>query len=187
MTREQRTRIISQLVGLSPGARLRLDWMLHYARRQNVSLTCRHFGISRKAFYKWLRRFNSTDLHSLEERSRAPKKRRIREYTVKQYTRVVALRRTRIRYGKGKLLAIYQTLYPDDPDISLWKVQMIIERAGIYYNPHKQARINAKRQRASQKKRITQLERVHRRGVPALPRHSCCILERDEALHQDRH
>ena len=41
---------------------------------------------------------------------------------------------------------------------------MIIERAGIYYNPQKQARINAKRGRSFQKKRITQLQRIHRKG-----------------------
>jgi transposase InsO family protein len=164
LSSEERTRIISQMVGLSPDAKRRLDWMLHYAKRQNVSLTCRHFGIARKVFYKWLHRFNHLNLYSLEGRSRAPLKRRLKEYTILQYTRVVALRRARIRYGKEKLLALYQGLYPDDPDISLWKVQSIIERAGIYYNPQKQGRINAKRQRALQKKRITQLQRIHRRG-----------------------
>jgi transposase InsO family protein len=161
---EDRTRIISQMVGLSPAAKTRLNWMLHYAKRQNVSLTCRHFGIARKVFYKWLHRFNHLNLYTLEERSRAPRKRRAKEYAALQYTRVVALRRAHIRYGKTKLLTIYQLLYPDDTAISLWKVQSIIERAGIYYNPQKQARINSKRSRSGQKKRITQLQRIHRRG-----------------------
>jgi transposase InsO family protein len=152
------------MVGLSASARRRLDWMLYYAKCRKASLTCRHFGIARKVFYKWLSRFNHLNLYSLEERSRAPVKRRFREYSSKQYIRIVAMRRAHIRYGKTKLLALYQLLYPEDSDMSLWKVQMIIERAGIYYNPQKQARINAKRHRSSQKKRITQLERIHRKG-----------------------
>src|ERR1700733_4085248 len=84
LTTEERTRVISQMVGLSPAAKKRLDWMLHYAKRQNVSLTCRYFGISRRVFYKWLRRFKPTDLYTLEEHSRAPFKRRFKEYTALQ-------------------------------------------------------------------------------------------------------
>jgi hypothetical protein len=39
LSTEERTRIISQMVGLSPSAKKRLDWMLYYAKCQNVSLT----------------------------------------------------------------------------------------------------------------------------------------------------
>jgi transposase InsO family protein len=164
LSTEERTRIVSQMVGLSSSAKRRLDWMLYYAKRQNVSLVCRHFDIHRKVFYKWLRRFNHLNLYTLEDRSRAPLKRRSKEYSALQYSRVIALRRAHIRYGKQKLLVLYQLLYPEDLGISLWKVQMIIERSGIYYNAQKQARVNAKRIRSLNKKRITQLTRIHRRG-----------------------
>jgi hypothetical protein len=38
----------------------------------NVSLTCRYFGITRQAFYKWLWRYEEQGLEGLRDRSRAP-------------------------------------------------------------------------------------------------------------------
>src|SRR5712691_5113633 len=40
---------------LSREARVRLQWMDFYRRSQNVARACRHFGISRQAFYRWSR------------------------------------------------------------------------------------------------------------------------------------
>jgi transposase-like protein len=40
-----------------------------YRQSKNVALTCRHFGISRQTFYRWLKRYEPLDLTSLEERS----------------------------------------------------------------------------------------------------------------------
>ena len=47
-----------------------------YRKTENVALTCRHFGISRQTFYRWLRRYQPLDLTSLEERSHCPHRRR---------------------------------------------------------------------------------------------------------------
>jgi len=41
---------------LSKEARTRLQWMDYYQKTNNVSLTCRHFGISRQLFYYWKKR-----------------------------------------------------------------------------------------------------------------------------------
>jgi transposase InsO family protein len=38
----------------------------------NVSMTCRYFGITRQAFYKWLRRYEDQGLEGLPDRSRRP-------------------------------------------------------------------------------------------------------------------
>jgi transposase InsO family protein len=38
----------------------------------NVSMTCRYFGITRQAFYKWLRRYEELGLEGLRDRSRKP-------------------------------------------------------------------------------------------------------------------
>ena len=38
----------------------------------NVSMTCRYFGITRQAFYKWLRRYEEQGLDGLRDRSRRP-------------------------------------------------------------------------------------------------------------------
>src|SRR5277367_5525438 len=62
---------------LSKEAKVRLAWMDHYrANGKNASFTCRHFGISRQCFHKWLKRYDPFRLESLEEKSRAPKKTR---------------------------------------------------------------------------------------------------------------
>jgi transposase InsO family protein len=122
-------------------------------------LTCRHFGIAPKTFYIWFNRFDEANLGSLESRSRAPKKTRQREYQPWQYERIVKLRRAHIRYGKMKLLKLYQAQYPDDPTLTSWNVQCIIKSSGIYFHPVQQARINRKRSCSVTKKRIHDLKK----------------------------
>lgn len=47
--------------------------MIFWEKNQkDVSLACRHFGISRKTFYKWVKRFDVDFLKGLEDLSRAP-------------------------------------------------------------------------------------------------------------------
>ena len=38
----------------------------------NVALTCRYFGITRQAFYTWLRRYGEQGVAGLRDRSRRP-------------------------------------------------------------------------------------------------------------------
>jgi len=77
---------------------------------------------------------------------------------------VIELRRQYIRYGKMKLLALYQARHPEDGNISSWKIQCIIRRSGIYYHPQKQAKINRKRQISRNRKKITELKMKKTRG-----------------------
>ncbi len=161
LSRSERLRKQAILLGLTKTAKHHLEWILWYENTGggDATATATHFGISRKTFYKWLRRFDPCNLRGLEEVSRAPNKTREKEYTPKQYERVVKLRRTHIRYGKRKLLYLYQTAYPTDTTISDWKIQCMIEKAGIYYNAKKQSRINKKRCRSVKRKKITELEK----------------------------
>ncbi len=76
----------------------------------------------------------------------------------------VKLRKEYIRYGKFKLLNKYQKLYSLDENISDWKIQCIIQVAGIYYKLAKNSRIHAKRKTAQNKKRITELKKKPRNG-----------------------
>jgi transposase InsO family protein len=158
--RHDRWRRTAELLRLSRAARGRMEWIIFWERnRKDVSLACRHFGIARKTFYKWLKRFDEHFLHGLEDESRAPVRRRQRQYTALHYERIVQLRRQHIRYGKMKLLALYRDRYPQDWQISAWKIQCIIKACGIYYEPVKQARINRKRARSATRKKITELRR----------------------------
>ena len=59
---------------LSKPARQRLKWFDHCRQHgQKVSLTCRYFGISRTTFYRWLKRYRSHALTTLEDRSHRPR------------------------------------------------------------------------------------------------------------------
>lgn len=158
--RHERWRKLAELLHLSRAARGRLEWLIFWERNlKEASLTCRHFGIARKTFYKWLKRFDQNFLRGLEDNSRAPHRARRREYTSRQYEKVVALRREHLRYGKMKLLELYRRKYPGEQDISSWKIQCIIKASGLYYNPFKQAKINRKRSVAAARKKITELKR----------------------------
>ncbi len=105
---------------LSSQAKRRLQWMDYYRKTNNVSLTCRHFGISRQIFYYWKRRYDPNNLYTLESLDKAPKRRREREINPEQEIRIVGLRKKYLRYGKEKLALIYQELYQEK--ISSWKI-----------------------------------------------------------------
>lgn len=151
---------------LSKKAFQRLNWMIYYETqaKKNAKQTCRHFDISRSVWYYWRNRFDEKNLRTLEDVWRAPKHTRKREYTNLQYERVVMLRKKHLRYGKVKLLTIYKKTYPDDKTVSSWKIQCIITASGIYYHAKKQSRINKKRQKAQEKKRITDLKKKPKSG-----------------------
>jgi transposase len=52
----------------------RLAWMMCYNETRSAQEVCRRFGISRKTFYKWLKRYRDTNgaTTSLTDRSRRP-------------------------------------------------------------------------------------------------------------------
>jgi len=51
----------------------RLEWIVHFVEHQrSISDTCRHFGISRSTFHRWIDRFDPNDLATLEGRSHEP-------------------------------------------------------------------------------------------------------------------
>lgn len=142
---------------LSSQAKKRLSWFDHYKHCGSVSLTCRYFGISRQTFYEWWKRYNPNNLISLEDASKAPKTKRRRTTTPEQELRVIQLRKQYIRYGKEKLVRLYEQEYKEK--ISSWHIQCVIEKYRLYCHPKKTAKIAAKRRRSIKKKRITDLRK----------------------------
>lgn len=54
--------------------KLRLAWFNYFAHKsKNVAKTCRYFGISRYAYYFWLKRYQKNGKRGLYDRSRKPK------------------------------------------------------------------------------------------------------------------
>jgi transposase InsO family protein len=145
-------------LNLSKEARKRLEWFIWYeAHRKNVSLTTRHFGISRQCFYEWKHKFDEKNLRTLESGTCAPRRVRQREITPQEEGRVIELRKRHMRWGKMKIAVLYKRAY--GTSISSWKVQYTIQKHHLYFHPQKNARTQAKRKRSKEKKRITELKR----------------------------
>lgn len=154
---------LARIPTLSREAMKRLAWMDHYrANKENATLTCRYFGISRKTFYKWKERYKPFRLASLEEESRRPRKTRAWEVSRMEEFRILRLRRAHIRYGKMKLKVLYEKEY--GTAISSWKIQRVIEKHALYFHPKKTEVLRKKRRRNQTKKRITELKKEQRTG-----------------------
>jgi len=106
-SRAQRRLAKLHLDDLQADVRRRLQWFdWHASHGENVSLTCRHFGISRQTFYRWRERYNPQDLRSLGDHSSQPRNVRQRTWTTEE---VVAVRKLRERFpfwGKAKLAVL---------------------------------------------------------------------------------
>lgn len=89
---------------VSSEALRRLQWMRFYeTHAHNASLTCRHFAISRDTFYRWRRRYDPSDLSTLEDRSRAPHHRRRRTTPLEVERLVLRLRDANPGWSKYKI------------------------------------------------------------------------------------
>lgn len=140
-TREQGRKLLSK------DAQLKLEWIIFYhtVGKRNARFTAKHFGINPKTLHKWKTRFNERDLTTLEERSKAPEKTRVRDIYPVQRIRIRTLRKKHIRWGKMKLQERYSLLYGEY--VSSWKIQKVIEEEHLYFDKTK---IQKRRQRQKQ-------------------------------------
>lgn len=98
--------LLSKIPNLSKEAKLRLRWFDYYRKSGNVRLTCRHFGINPKFFYKWQKRFNQRGVRGLENLSRKPHRFRESKIPPNWTDQVIGLRRHYPYYSKYKLAVI---------------------------------------------------------------------------------
>ena len=92
---------------LSKEAKHRLRMMQWYDEHgRNAALTCRHFGISRDTFHRWLRRFGEYGPGGLENGSHRPKNVRRPTWTKELENAVLELRRLTPGWGKDKLVVL---------------------------------------------------------------------------------
>src|SRR5260370_32182726 len=140
---------------LSPTAQLKLEWIIFYHSfgHKHASATSSHFGISRKTFHKWLKRFDEKHLETLEEQKREPNNKRHWMVTKEEETNIVALRQTYMEFGKKKLQALYQKTYCTT--ISCWKIERVIRRHKLY-PPQMKSKIHIARG-----KKIAKKVRIH--------------------------
>lgn len=110
---------------LSPAAKKRYRWLCwHATHGENVSLTCRHHGISRRTFYRWQHRFTQHGLAGLEDRSHRPRRCRRSTWTSQQVQAVLAMRTQYPAWGKAKLAIL---LGREGHDLSVSMVGRILQ------------------------------------------------------------
>jgi len=140
---------------------LRVERMVFYhtVGRKNVALTAKHFGISRKTFHKWFKRFEDSkyNVRNLADQSKAPHHKRNWEVALTQEERIRRLRNRYPCYDKKKLKVLYEKAYREE--IFTWKIERVIRRHKLYPDQKKAEKTTRKRSQARQKpkKRITQL------------------------------
>src|SRR5258708_1372738 len=125
---------------LSGAAKTRIQGMLFFFfNGRNAARPCRHFGISRQTFYRWLRRFDRHDLTTLEGRSHRPRHIRRPTWTTATAERVLALRKQYPCWGKDKLTVL---LAREKLFVSVSMVVRILsflKRRGVLHEPPKPA------------------------------------------------
>lgn len=154
-------RALAEYWEISSSAKQRLEWMIFYysVGKRNAAT---YFGISRKTFHKWKKRFNPHLIQSLEEQSRIPHKKRAWEVTREEEANIIALRKRHLKWGKKKLQVRYQKEY--GKRISTWKIERVIRKHRLYPDLQAHAKQVQKRQKAKLKVRINQLKKKDKFG-----------------------
>jgi transposase len=111
----------------------RLAWMMCYRETQNVQAVCRKFGISRKTFYKWLKRFQTEngDTGALTDRSRRPH--HFPRATSEEHVRILIEAREETGYGQRRLRSYLEKRYQIKlSERTIWKLlKREDERRGV--------------------------------------------------------
>ena len=100
----------------------------------NVSRTCRHFGISRKTFYKWKGRFDADGQAALGDRSRAPH--RSPRSTPPDVVSKILYLRQRYHFGPGKIASYLQRFHA--VTIAVASVHRVLQKHGMNRLPANQ-------------------------------------------------
>jgi putative transposase len=103
-----RTQTYHNSESLSHSAKQRLKWINHFNKYRNARLTCRHFGISPDTFYLWKKRFEPSNLRTLEDdfKTRRPHRTRISKHKAAQFETIKKLKDTDLRLGKIRIAKI---------------------------------------------------------------------------------
>ena len=83
-----------------------LDW--HRNHGQNVSLTARHFGITRKPLREWLERLKRDGPAGLNEKSKAPKRTRSPTTSSEVIFQIIKIRKSYPAWSKYKIRTILE-------------------------------------------------------------------------------
>jgi transposase len=97
--------------------------MMMYEETRSAQAVCGKFGISRKTFYKWLKRYKETggDSGSLTDRSRRPH--RFPRATPESKIEILKMAKAQTGYGQRRLRAYLEQKYNISlSERTIWKI-----------------------------------------------------------------
>jgi len=97
--------------------------MLYYNESQSAQKVCRRFGISRKTFYKWLKRYKNSgqNASSLSDQSRRPH--RFPRATPEESVQILKQVRDETGFGQRRLKAYLQSKHNISlSERTIWKI-----------------------------------------------------------------
>lgn len=125
---------VRQGVALSKEAKQRLKWVDFYHQHgNNARLTCRHFGIAHRTFYRYYNRFKLQGLSGLESLSHRPTNVRKPTTPPDVVATIRTLRKANPEYSKYKLQVILQRDY--GYNVSASTVGRVISRYNLFFAP----------------------------------------------------
>ena len=159
-------RALAEYWNISDKAKQRLEWIIFYqtVANRNASQTATYFGISRKTFHKWKKRFNPQVIQSPEDESKEPIRKRQWQVSKRQENRIIKLRSKYIKYGKKKLKILYQRKHNEN--ISTWKIERVIRKHKLYPEPAEYEKQLKRRKRRDRRKRY-RINLFDTTGIPA--------------------
>lgn len=125
---------IRDSVTLSKAAKQRLKWIdFHQAHSGNVRLTCRHFGIHHRTFYRYLNRCKQQGLKGLESCSHRPKRVRSPQTPLSVVDAIRTLRKANPEFSKYKLAVVLKREH--GCAVSASTIRRIMHRYDLYFTP----------------------------------------------------
>lgn len=125
MVKEQKPASAESPSSLHP----RLAWMICYDETGSAQEVCRRFGISRKTFYKWLKRYrqSGSDARSLVDQSRRPH--HFPSATPESSVQLLKRLKDQTGYGQRRLRAILQEKHNITiSERTIWKILKRLEQ-----------------------------------------------------------
>ena len=135
-------------VELTAKERDRLRALSLWKESQDVGLACRTFQMSQAALYRWRKRFDPHDMHSVKEHSRRPKHVRSAQWPLKLIQEVKELRETYPRWGKDKLVVLVRSKGHAVSTSTVGRILSYLKRHGRLIEPRRPKTRPTKHRRA---------------------------------------
>jgi len=131
--------------------KVRLKWIQHYKKTQNISKTCRYFGMSRITLYRWYERYKKEGLEGLYDKPKTPKNKRKPFIRNKYQQIIIKIRKKYPTWSKEKIARYLET--EKGIKISSSTVYRVLKQTNLI-KKIKNIRFERKRKRNINRKRI---------------------------------